>query len=274
MARPKKSLGQNFLVDPNIQRRIANAVDPQPVDEILEIGPGKGAITQYLAETARRFTAIELDRDLAASLRERYADTANVRIIEGDALKLDLDQVSDHTDQLKVAGNIPYNITTPLLFHLLSRKWRPAHIVLMLQKEVADRILAGPGDAAYGALSVGVQTVARVERLFHVSRNAFRPVPKVDSSVVRIVPIRPFPLSQGEEADLRALTRASFGWRRKQLQRTLRSSPDYGLATTDIVNVEERTGIPLERRPEALAPHEFVRLAAELRLAGWPRLPS
>jgi len=271
MARPKKSLGQNFLVDANLQRKIVAAVEPQPEDVILEIGPGTGAITQHLAGHVRHLTAVELDHALADQLSRQFAGRADVRIIEGDALELDPGSIATDPASLKVVGNIPYNITTPLLFHLLSRNWRPAHIVLMLQKEVADRLLAGPGTAPYGALSVGVQTVARADRLFHVSRNAFRPVPRVDSSVVRIVPIRPFPLSRQEEEDLRALTRAAFGWRRKQLQRTLRSATPYALETADIGRIESSTGIQLERRPESLAPAEFVRLAAALRQAGRPR---
>jgi 16S rRNA (adenine1518-N6/adenine1519-N6)-dimethyltransferase len=182
-----------------------------------------------------------------------------------------LTDCSSNTASLKVAGNIPYNITTPILFHLLKRQWRPAHIVLMVQKEVAERISAAPGEEAYGALSIGVQSISRVERLFNVSRNSFRPVPNVDSTVIRITPFRPFPLSEREEADLRTLTQTAFGWRRKQLQRSLRSSPVYRLATDQVNDLQNATGIQLDRRPESLSIDEILRLAAALRTAGLPR---
>jgi 16S rRNA (adenine1518-N6/adenine1519-N6)-dimethyltransferase len=187
---------------------------------------------------------------------------------------LPLTEITRETASLKVAGNIPYNITTPILFHLLKRQWRPAHIVLMVQKEVAERISAAPGEEAYGALSIGVQSISSVERLFNVSRNSFRPVPNVDSTVIRITPFRPFPLSEQEEADLRALTQTAFGWRRKQLQRTLRSSPAYQLALDQVIDIQTETGIQLERRPESLSIDEILLLATALRRAGLPRETS
>lgn len=271
MPRAKKSLGQNFLVDPNIQHKIVAALEPAPDDVVLEIGPGTGALTRLIAGKVQKLVAVELDDDLVSRLRAEFAGRADVTILHRDFLELDLADVSDDPTRLKIIGNIPYNITTPLIFHLLERDSRPAVIVLMVQREVADRILAPPHDKAYGALSVGIRTVAAVERLFHVKRGAFRPVPNVDSTVLRIVPARPPPLTPNEEEDLRALTRAAFGWRRKQLQKTLRSSEVYGLGPEEVTTVERESGIALDTRPEDLAPEQFVTLAATLRRVRAPR---
>ncbi|MGH7505062.1 MAG: 16S rRNA (adenine(1518)-N(6)/adenine(1519)-N(6))-dimethyltransferase RsmA, partial [Longimicrobiales bacterium] len=228
VVRAKRSLGQNFLVDPNIQRKIVDAVDPGADDVIVEIGPGTGALTRTLAERAGRLVCIELDDALAADLRRAFEGVAHVEVLHRDVLTLELADIAPPAS-IKVVGNIPYNITSPILFHLLERRGRPRDIVIMVQREVADRILAAPGFAAYGALSVGVQSVAKVERILHVGRGAFRPVPRVDSTALRITPLRPPPLTAGQETDLRSLTRAAFAWRRKQLQKTLRASPLYGL---------------------------------------------
>jgi 16S rRNA (adenine1518-N6/adenine1519-N6)-dimethyltransferase len=283
--RAKRSLGQNFLVDPNLQRKIVRAVDPGPGDTVVEIGPGRGALTEHLALSGARLVAIELDDDLAPDLDARYRNHPDVAIVHGDAL--DWDPATLHYPAaLKVVGNIPYNITSPLLFRLLD--WRPAPelIVLMVQKEVADRIMAGTGEKAYGALTVGVRARADVERLFTVGRQAFRPVPGVDSAVIRI---RPRPGEAGDPAagatkagypeagdlaadhPLRDLTRAAFGMRRKQLQKILRTAPGYGLdaATTDRVLGE--LDLRPEDRPETLDPATFVALAAALGRLGYPR---
>ena len=271
MVRAKKSLGQNFLVDPNIQRKIVEALGAGPGDEVLEIGPGTGALTRHLAGSVRRLIAVELDDRLAESLREEFADAPGVEIVHADALKLDLGELVEDVAALKVVGNIPYNITTPLIFWLIGREVRPERIVLMVQKEVADRILAPVGGKAYGALSVGVRTIAEVERLFIVGRGAFRPVPGVDSAVIRITPLRPAPLDPEEERDLRALTRAAFAWRRKQLQKILRAAPGYGLDPEEVASVAAAAGVEPTGRPESLDPDAFIRLARALRAAGYPR---
>jgi 16S rRNA (adenine1518-N6/adenine1519-N6)-dimethyltransferase len=263
--RAKKSLGQNFLIDPNHQRRIVAALDPQPHDTVLEIGPGQGALTHHLADQVGRLILVELDNELAPALTRTFAQQAHVEVIHADFMKVDITQLVDDVSALKVVGNIPYNITTPIIFRLLERARRPERIVLMVQKEVADRIAAPPGNGDYGALSVGVRTVAAVERLFVVGRGAFRPVPRVDSAVIRILPIVPPPLTADEARDVRELTRASFAWRRKQLQKTLRSAPQYELDTEQVASVERATGIALEQRPEQLAPEEFITLARALR---------
>lgn len=271
MRRAKRSLGQNFLIDPNIQRKIVEAVDPGPNDEVLEIGPGTGALTRHLAGAVRRLVAVELDDDLVAALRQEFDGAPGVEIVHGNVLEQDLAELVEDVAALKVVGNIPYNITTPLIFWLLERPVRPARIVLMVQKEVADRIMAQPGGKAYGALSVGVRTVAEVERLFTVGRGAFRPVPDVDSAVIRITPYRPSPLSAEEEADVRALSRTAFGWRRKQLQKILRSAPGYRLDADAVAAVCREAGVEPSARPETLDPDTFIRLARALRAAGYPK---
>ncbi|MGH7447060.1 MAG: 16S rRNA (adenine(1518)-N(6)/adenine(1519)-N(6))-dimethyltransferase RsmA [Longimicrobiales bacterium] len=264
--RAKKSLGQNFLIDPNQQRRIVAALDPAPNDTVIEIGPGHGALTRHLAGRVGRLILIELDRELAPALQQEFADYPHVSVVHGDVLDIDLRQLAgSDLSHVKVVGNIPYNITTPIIFRLLERDVRPGRIVLMIQREVADRILAPPGAGDYGALSVGVRSVARVDRLFHVSRGSFRPVPRVDSTVIRIVPITPPPLTADEEDDLRELTRVAFSWRRKQLQKTLRSAPEYGLDPDIVDDVQHRTGIALQQRPEQLSPDQLISLARTLR---------
>ncbi|HEX6926322.1 MAG TPA: 16S rRNA (adenine(1518)-N(6)/adenine(1519)-N(6))-dimethyltransferase RsmA [Longimicrobiaceae bacterium] len=260
--RAKRSLGQNFLIDPNLQRRIVDAVQPDAEDEVMEIGPGQGALTRHLAGRVRRLVLVELDRDLAARLREQYAGRPDVEMIEGDVLELKLEDVTTDVAALKVIGNIPYNITTPIVFSLLERRPRPRMIVLMVQREVAERMAAAPGGKDYGALAVGVQSVATVQRVLSVGRRAFRPVPDVDSAVVRIVPRTPLPLSESEEMALRELTRRAFGQRRKQFQKILRDS--YRLDAKDIEELERSLGFDLRQRPESFAPGEFVRLARAL----------
>ena len=263
--RAKKSLGQNFLIDPNQQRRIVAALDPQPDDTVLEIGPGHGALTHHLAAVVRKLILVELDDDLAPALERAFAQQPHVQVVHADVMDVDIAPLVEDVRTLKVVGNIPYNITTPIIFRLLEPALRPERIVLMVQTEVADRIVAPPGSGTYGALSVGVRTVAHVERLFVVGRGAFRPVPRVDSAVIRIVPRLPPPLTRQEERDVRELTRAAFAWRRKQLQKTLRSAPPYELPAEDVAAVERDTGISLEQRPEQLAPEQFIALARALR---------
>jgi 16S rRNA (adenine1518-N6/adenine1519-N6)-dimethyltransferase len=162
-----------------------------------------------------------------------------------------------------VIGNIPYNITTPILFGLLERRPRPREIVLMVQKEVADRILADPGNKTYGALAVGVRAVADAERVMNVGRKSFRPVPDVESSVIRIVPHDPPRVTQQDERSLRHLTRTAFGQRRKQFQRILRDA--YGFSVEQVTALGADVGMDLQSRPESFAPERFVDLARALR---------
>ncbi len=268
--RAKRSLGQNFLVDPSVQRRIVAALEARPNDTVLEIGPGTGALTRHLAGSVERLVAVEKDDALAAALREELRETPGVEIVHADAMELDFARLLGGTTSPRIIGNIPYNITTPLIFRLLDVEPRPAAVVLMIQKEVADRILASPGGKEYGALSVGVRAVADVERLFNVGKNAFWPPPEVISSVIRLTPHAPRRLEPVEEADLRALTRVAFSWRRKQLQKILRAAPVYGLSAEAVGELARATGLDFEARPESLAPEEFVRLSRALRARGLP----
>jgi 16S rRNA (adenine1518-N6/adenine1519-N6)-dimethyltransferase len=261
--RAKRSLGQNFLVDPNLQRKIVEAVGAGPADEVLEVGPGRGALTRHLVGRVGRLVLVELDDRLAADLHRSYGSRDDVDVVHGDVLGVRLEDHVRDPATLRVVGNIPYNITTPILFHLLTRP-RPLEIVLMVQEEVADRIVAAPGTSAYGALAVGVQSIAFAERLFRVARNAFRPVPRVESAVVRIRPLRPEPLSRAEEERLRRLVRAAFQWRRKQLGKILRDHPDLGLTVESAQAAAAAIGMDLTDRPERLSPAHFVELSGHL----------
>jgi 16S rRNA (adenine1518-N6/adenine1519-N6)-dimethyltransferase len=261
--RAKKSLGQNFLIDPNLQRKIVAALEAEPTDEVLEIGPGHGALTDHLEGNVGRLVLVELDDDLASALERRFAGRSDVVVIRGDVLQVDpLAQVRDPEDLL-VIGNIPYNITTPILFRLLERP-RPRRIVLMVQEDVAARIAAPVGTRAYGALSVGVRSVASVDRLFGVGRRSFRPVPRVDSAIVRIDPFRPERTSAADEARLRVVVRAAFQWRRKQLGKILRDHPDIMADDEVAAAAVASAGVELTDRPERVSPEAFVRLATSL----------
>lgn len=267
--RPKRSLGQNFLVDPNLQRKIVGALAVEPGDEVLEVGPGRGALTRHLVEVADTLVLVELDDDLARELSEEHGHRPGVTVVHADVLEVDPAEHVRDPAALKVVGNVPYNITTPILFHLLERP-RPREIVVMVQKEVGERIVAAPSTSDYGALSVGIQSVADAERLFDVGRRAFRPVPRVDSTVVRIRPFAPPPLDRDRERALRALTRAAFQWRRKQFQTTLRKHPRYALSRDEVEALEESTDFDLRRRPETFSPEGFVALANRLAGLGRP----
>ena len=255
--RPKRSLGQNFLVDPNIQRKIVAAAELAPGEEVLEIGPGRGALTKHLREAGVRLTAVELDDQLAADLAAQQDE--GFRVVHGDVLKVDLAHLFEDWRAVKVLGNIPYNITTPILFRLLTPP-TPSLILLLVQAEVADRVVAPPGTKAYGALSVGVRAVARAERLFTVPPSVFRPRPKVDSALLRVTP-HETSLSTGEADRLRAITRAAFGWRRKKLVSTLSRAPGLGLEKDQVRVALEARGHPESVRPERLSPEDFVFLS-------------
>ena len=261
--RAKKSLGQNFLLDPNLQRKIVSALEAGPNDEVLEIGPGHGALTDHLEGRVGRLVLVEIDDELAARLERRFEGRADVEVVNRDVLEVPFGEVSRDPGALRVIGNIPYNITTPILFRMLERP-RPARIVLMVQDDVADRIVAPVGTRAYGALSVGVRSVATVERLFRVGRKSFRPVPRVDSAIIRIDPFRPERTTAEQEARLRALVRAAFQWRRKQLGKILRDHPELAHSDAVVGAAAEAAGVVLTDRPERLSPETFVRLALAL----------
>ena len=264
MARAKRRLGQHFLSHPRLLSRIADALEAGPGDTVLEIGPGLGSLTAALSERAGRVIVIEKDRELVPRLRSRFL---NIEVIEGDALEVDWHSVAPtNGGRFLVTGNIPYNITSPLLDKALLPP-RPSRIVFLVQKEVADRVAATPGPEAYGALTIGIQAVARVERLFTVPAGAFKPPPKVDSAVLRITPLdRPL-VSDADRESFRAVVVGLFGFRRKQLLRGLREFT--GWSAERLTGLLSSLGFAGTARPEVLSPADFVRLHRALVDGGW-----
>ena len=216
--RARKRFGQNFLSDPNIIRKIIDAIRPVAGETMVEIGPGLGAMTDPLVDRLGHLHVVEIDRDLIARLRERYP-AERLTIHEGDALRFDFSSLGS---PLRVVGNLPYNISTPLLFHLADSAPQLRDMTFMLQKEVVMRMVAGPGGDDYGRLSVMLQYRFRMARLFDVPPGAFRPAPKVTSSIVRMVPLPPERLDAIDEPLLGRVVAAAFGQRRKTLRNTLR----------------------------------------------------
>jgi 16S rRNA (adenine1518-N6/adenine1519-N6)-dimethyltransferase len=259
--RAKRRLGQHFLTDPRLLGRIADALGAGPRDTVLEIGPGPGGLTAALVERAGRLVAIEKDADLVPALRERFPAAT---IVEGDALETDWPAVAG--PRYLVAGNIPYNITSPLIDKALDPP-RPVRIVFLVQKEVADRVTALAGEPAYGALSVGVQSVAAAERLFIVPAGAFHPRPKVDSAVLRLTPLAEPLVDPAEQWSFRRLVVGLFGFRRKQLARGLRELTGWEPAR--VGEVLARIGVPPASRPEVVAPGTFAALHRALVDGGW-----
>ena len=256
----RKSLGQHFLADPSILTRIVDAVGLQPHETVIEVGPGRGTMTAHLRERAALTIAIEYDRQLAELLRQRYVDDATVRIVEADVLQVDLGALANGPYAL--VGNVPYYITTPILFHALRRP-RASRAVYLVQREVAERMSAASGSQEYGALSVNLQALARCETLFGVPAGAFRPPPKVESAVVRVTPLdRPL-IAPEEEQSFRTFVQGAFGMRRKQMRRVLRAlrpldGDEAERALADVL-------IAPDVRPETVSPEGF---AALLRRVG------
>ena len=232
----RKRFGQHFLHDPRVLARIVDAIAPSANEPLVEIGPGEGALTVPLLERVKHLDVIEIDRDLAARLRE----LPGVTVHEADALEFDFAQFPAG---MRLVGNLPYNISTPLLFHLARYADRVRDLHFMLQLEVVERMVAKPSTAEYGRLSVALQARFRMEKLFNVSKGAFRPPPKVESAVVRLVPLAK-PLEIDED-----LLRRAFSARRKQLKNAL-PGVDF-----------ERAGIDPALRPENLSPEDYARLS-------------
>jgi 16S rRNA (adenine1518-N6/adenine1519-N6)-dimethyltransferase len=247
--RARKRFGQHFLTDPAVIDAIIGAVHATEDDIVVEIGPGRGAITDTLARCAGHLHVVELDRDLAARLRSRYADDTKVTVHEGDALKFDFGELGE---RIRVVGNLPYNISTPLLFHLLDYRECIVDMHFMLQKEVVERMAAVPGSKAYGRLGIMLGCHLAVESLFDVPPEAFDPPPEVNSAVVRLDPLPPGTFEIDNEAALSALVAKAFMQRRKTLRNSLR----------DIVAAEdfEAVGIDPGLRPEQLPIADYVRL--------------
>lgn len=253
--RPHRALGQNFLRDPNVARNIIAAIAPGPEDTVLEIGPGEGALTHTLAARAGRLLIVDLDDRVIERMHAQFSGTA-VEILHDDILNVDLAALAARVGTLRVVGNIPYNITTPILFRLLDHRSVIRDVVLMMQREVARRLSAVPGSKEYGILSVAFQFSADVALLFDVPPTVFYPRPKVTSTLVHLT-MRATPRAAvADEAFFRSMVRAVFGKRRK----TLRNSLRYFLGAPPPAGIEEF----LTHRPEELTIEDLARLSNSL----------
>ena len=249
MVRPRKGLGQHFLHDPGTIRRIVQAIHPRPGEALVEIGPGLGALTWPLLEAAGSLDAIELDQRVLAELTRRSRSFGELRLHHADALEVDLATLRRDAGRLRLAGNLPYNISTPLLFRLLAQAEHIQDMHFMLQKEVVVRMAAPPGNGDYGRLSVMVQYYCQVTRLFGIGPGAFSPPPKVDSALVRLVPKTPLPT---RDPRLERVVRQAFSQRRKTLRNSL-----AGLLDREAIRT---AGVDPEQRPETLDLAAFIAL--------------
>lgn len=258
----QKKYGQNFIGDPALLERIATVCDWQPGDRALEIGPGAGTLTRAIAREAEEVLAVEIDRRLAPLLEETLADCANVHLVFTDALKADLDALMRDTlgwdGRYKLIANLPYYITTPLIMHVLEDSEKVSELVIMVQKEVGERLCAAPGSKAYGAVTVMVQYAATVARAFDVGRHAFVPAPEVDSTILHLIPYEKRPIQAQSDAVLRRVVKAAFSQRRKTLRNSLSS---LGCDKALINQALEAASIEDSRRAETLSVAEFVALA-------------
>ncbi|MGI9309041.1 MAG: 16S rRNA (adenine(1518)-N(6)/adenine(1519)-N(6))-dimethyltransferase RsmA [Gammaproteobacteria bacterium] len=249
---PRKRFGQNFLHEKKIIQKIILGIAPHPGDHFVEIGPGKGALTASLARTAARLDVIEIDRDLVARLRQqKWADA--IHIHEADALQFDFAMLDSNS--MRLVGNLPYNISTPLLFHILRQAELFTDIHVMLQKEVVDRMAAGPGSKTYGRLSVALAARCIVEPLFNIKPGAFTPAPKVDSSFARLVPLAVPLIDADTTPAFEAVVTSAFGMRRKKLGNSLAKL----LNKKDIIAAD----VDPSQRAEELSVQAFVRLAEQ-----------
>ncbi len=258
----RKRLGQHFLTDVRTLDKIADVLEITKADTVVEIGPGRGALTDRLAARAGRLVTIEIDKMLVPILRKRYADKSNVLVVESDVLELALGEVAGGPYLL--AGNVPYYITTPIIFHAMTRP-RPDRAVFLVQREVADRAVAAPGSKEYGALSVNLQALATVSLRGIVKPSAFNPPPSVESAILHLVPRVDPVIAEDEEAAFRKLVIASFGLRRKQLRRVVRTV--RGLSAEEADVALSAAGIDPEARPETLSAQQFAQLLRALPAA-------
>ncbi len=255
---PRKSLGQHFLIDKNIVHKIVRLAGLQPGETVLEIGPGRGILTEALLDSSGLVVAVELDAALCAHLRETLERRSNFRLVEGDALTFDYAQVPS---PFLVVANLPYYVSTPLLFRLLVERRRIDRLVLMLQEEVVARLAAPPGGKDYGALSIAAQFYCEVRQAFRVPPTCFRPKPQVGSAVAVLTPLPKPRVSVVNEAFFFRVVRAGFAHRRKALLNSLR---DEGFESAPTAAALERAGIEPRRRAETLSLAEFAALAETL----------
>lgn len=250
--RPRKRFGQNFLHHTGIINQIVAAIHPAPGDHLVEIGPGQGALTEQLSASGCRLDVIELDRDLVPGLLAAFSLNPGFRLHSADALKFDFAALADDAMPLRVVGNLPYNISTPLIFKLLDSTARIRDMHFMLQLEVVDRLVASPGNRNWGRLGIMAQYLCQVEKLFEVPPEAFTPRPRVQSAVVRLAPWQESPWPACDAAGLRRLVQAAFGQRRKTLRNNLK-----GLIDTAGL---ERLGIDPGTRAETLTLPQFIEI--------------
>src|SRR5690606_36936501 len=251
--RARKRFGQNFLINHGIIREIVRAIHPHKDDHIVEIGPGKGAITELLADSCEHLRVIELDRDLVPWLKVRFERHPDFQLFQADALAFNFAQLATPDQPLRIVGNLPYNISTPLIFHLLSFSNLVLDMHFMLQKEVVKRMAAQAGESAYGRLSIMVQYYCAVEELFEVPPEAFDPAPKVDSAIVRLTPHRQLPFPANNVRTLEKLVNLAFQQRRKTLRNALKAT----------LPPEVIDGLPVDTsvRAETLPLETFVMLS-------------
>ena len=251
----KKHLGQNFLHDTSVIDRIVQAISPKPGDAIVEIGPGQGALTFPLMRANGGLTAIEFDRDMITPLSARAAEHGNLRLINANVLDVDFTALASElgVERIRLAGNLPYNLSSPILFHAVDHLAAIRDMHFMLQKEVVERMAASPGSKVYGRLSVMLQAVCHVVPLFIVPPTAFRPAPKVDSAIVRLAPLDSTKIDIEDRRVFSQVVRAAFGQRRKTLRNALN-----GVATSDLIVA---AGLKPEIRAEQVSVPEFIHLA-------------
>ena len=260
----QKRFGQNFLIDTHVLDRIIEASEITKDDFVLEIGPGIGTMTQYLAEAAREVTAVEIDDALIPILKDTLKEWDNVTVLHGDILKTDIRKIADEKNQgrpIKVVANLPYYITTPIIMGLFESHVPVDSITVMVQKEVADRMQTGPGSKDYGALSLAVQYYAEGKIVANVPPNCFMPRPKVGSAVIRLTRHQNPPVTTLDEKLMFRLIRASFNQRRKTLSNSLKNSQELPYSREEVETAITECGLPLNVRGEALTLEQFARLS-------------
>lgn len=260
----QKKFGQNFLIDTHVLEKIISSAGVTKEDCVLEIGPGIGTMTQYLAENARQVVAVEIDKNLIPILGETLADYDNVTIINEDILKVDIKAIAEKYNDgrpIKVVANLPYYITTPIIMGLFESGVPIDNITVMVQKEVADRMQEGPGSKDYGALSLAVQYYAEPEIVANVPPNCFIPRPNVGSAVIRLTRHKEMPVQVKDAEHMFRIIRASFNQRRKTLQNGLNNSPEIPYSKEKILAAIEQMGLPATVRGEALSLEQFAKLS-------------
>lgn len=258
----QKRFGQNFLIDSHVIEKIINAAEITKDDVVLEIGPGIGTMTQYLAEAAGKVYAVEIDKNLIPVLGETLAEYDNVTVINEDILKVDINAlIPEAANGIKVVANLPYYITTPIIMGLFENHIPAKSITVMVQKEVADRMQAGPSTKDYGALSLAVQFYADPYIAANVPPNCFMPRPNVGSAVIRLTSWEKPPVTVNNEKLMFKLIRASFNQRRKTLQNGINNSPDLSFTKEQVVNCLKEMGLSESVRGEALTLAQFAQLS-------------